>query len=173
MTRLVSTALLVLAAGGGPQDAQRHGLPPPDVVMPAEGARLPLAFHGGRPVVEARVNGKGPYRFYFDTGASGPVMGQKLARELGLRALGAARVKSGGDGPDAKLIEAEVVNLDLVELGGARLMDMRVVAMDRGRLGDADAPEGVFSPASFPGFLVTLDYPRKELRLRRGKLGAP
>jgi hypothetical protein len=168
----LSLSLSVAAAVAWGQPVQRQLAHPPVVRLGAEEARIPMAFHGGRPVVEARVNGKGPYRFYLDTGASGPVVSQKLAGELSLEVLGSAAVKSGGDAEDKQPIPAQLVRIDRLELGSASLTDVRIVAMDRARLGGREAPVGVLSPAMFPGFLVTLDYPKREVRIRAGELGA-
>ena len=41
---------------------------------------------GGRPVVDLKINGKGPYRFVLDTGATATVIGEELSRELSLPA---------------------------------------------------------------------------------------
>jgi hypothetical protein len=165
---------IVLATGSTwAQVERRQDVPVGLIELGTEVVRVPLAFDGGRPVVEARVNGKGPYRFYFDTGASGPVVSQKLARELKLDVIGEAGVKSGGDKADQKPIPAQVVRADRLELGAAKLSAVILVAMDRARLGGQDAPVGVLSPAMFPGYLVSLDYPKKELRIRAGELGKP
>jgi hypothetical protein len=174
MAMLSSLVALVLVAGmAQAQVQQRHDFPPPQVELGGGEVRVPLTFVGGRPVVEARINGKGPFRFYFDTGASGPVIGQKLARELDLEVIGAAAVKSGGDAPEKKPIPAEVVRLKEVELGGAKLAAVHVVAMDRAALGDKDAPDGVLSPALFRGYVVAIDYPKQEMRIRAGQLEQP
>jgi hypothetical protein len=169
----LTIACLLLAAGSARGQLVRDALPAPDVRVPAEGVRVPLNLYGGRPVVEVRVNGRGPYRFYFDTGASGPVLGERLARELNLPQVGQAAVKSGGDAPGKNPIAARLVRLDNLELGAVRLAAVTVVAMDHGRLGGADAPLGVLSPALFRGLLVTLDFSNKELRVRPGELGTP
>lgn len=47
--------------------------------------RVPMTLSDARmPVVEVRLNGKGPYRFILDTGATHTIIRQSLARELGL-----------------------------------------------------------------------------------------
>jgi hypothetical protein len=159
--------------------AQREHLPTPMVEIGKNEVRLPLTFSGGRPVVEVRLNGKGPYRFYFDTGASGPVMSQRVSKELGLKVIGVAGVKSGGDGPEAKPIQADIVDLHTIDFGSVKLLSVRMVAMDRAKLGGEDAPVGVLSPAMFRGHLenqgclVAVDYARKELRIRPGALPQP
>ena len=97
-------------------------------------AKIPMTFRGARPVVEIRINGKGPFKFYFDTGASGPVMSLKLAKELGLEQIGEAQIMSGGDGPDKKPIPGQIVKLDSVDFGSVKISNLWIVAMDRAQL---------------------------------------
>jgi hypothetical protein len=130
-----------------------------------------MDLRAGRPVVEARVNGQGPYRFYFDTGASGPVVSQNLATDLKLNVIGQAEVKSGGDAPGKKSIPGRLVLVDQLELGAAQLSGVVIVAMDLSKLGKEGAPVGVLSPAMFRGYLVTLDFPKNEIRIQSGQLG--
>jgi hypothetical protein len=169
----IALTLLLVAVPARGQVEVRHTLPQPAIEMAAEGVRVPMSFRVGRPTVEARLNGQGPYRFYFDTGASGPVISQKLATELKFDVVGEVQMKSGGDAPDKKPIPGQLVRIERLELGIAKITGAIVAAMDRARLGGADAPVGVLSPATFSGYLVTLDYPKKELRIRSGRLGAP
>jgi hypothetical protein len=165
--------LFLTATVAWAQPVHRQEMPPPKIELGAEVVRMPMTFQGGRPLVEARVDGKGPYRFYFDTGASGPVMSQKLAAELHLEVKGEAAVKSGGDAEGKAPIPAQLVHINRLELGAATLSDVLIVAMDRARLEGRGQPVGVLSPAMFPGYLVTLDYPKKEIRIRAGELGTP
>jgi hypothetical protein len=174
MRGICLTVVFFLAAGAawGQAGGQRE-LPLPEIALGAEALRLPMSFRGGRPVVEARVNDRGPYAFYFDTGASGPVISRRLTDELKLPVLGEAAVKSGGDAADKEPIPAQLVLIDRLQLGVAKLSEVNIISMDRGRLGDREAPVGVLSPAMFQGYLVTLDYPKKEIRIRCGELGEP
>lgn len=181
----IAAPMMALVAHFVTADAARaqqgHDHAPTPVVEIAGGgeARVPLTFSGPRPVVQIKINGKGPYRFYFDTGASGAVMSQKLADELGLKQIGIAQVNSGGDGPDQKPIEAQIVRLDDVDLSGVKLSNVWIVAMDRIQLGDANAPVGVLSPNLFKGhledrgYLMAIDYAKKEVRFRQGSLDEP
>jgi hypothetical protein len=155
------------------QTRELRELHAPKIDLGSEMLRVPMGFRGGRVVVEARVNDKGPYSFYFDTGASGPVISQALADELKLPIMGEAGVKSGGDAADQKPIPAHVVRINQLQLGPAQLSDIHIVSMNRIQLEGQHAPVGVLSPAMFPGYLVTLDYPKKEIRIRSGKLGNP
>jgi hypothetical protein len=165
------TICVSLIAGSACGQAAKR--PAPTIDLGAEEVCMPMTFRGGRPVVEARVNGNGPFHFYFDTGASGPVISKKLAEDLKLNVIGEVGVKSGGDAADKKPIPAKLVRVDRLTLASANLSALTIAAMDRARLGGQDAPVGVLSPAMFPGHLVTLDYPKKELRIRLGELGTP
>jgi Retroviral aspartyl protease len=42
---------------------------PAGIEVPKDGVTIPMQDMGGRPVVEIKINGKGPYRFILDTGA--------------------------------------------------------------------------------------------------------
>lgn len=170
MTKYTSSILLIVAAGvARGQTHQEHGPAAPKIVLGGEELRLPFSLMRGKLLVEAGVNGKGPYRFWFDTGASGSVISQSLARELGLKSVGQVAVR-GGSGPN---LSGELVTVDEIALGTAKLSGVTLVAMDLSRVGVQDAPVGVLSPVLFPGHLVSIDYAKRIIRIRPGELPAP
>src|SRR5262249_39914903 len=123
-----------------------------------------------KPVVEVKINGKGPYRFFLDTGAQGCVLDQELADDLKLPVLGEGQISS----PGGKGLAAKKVRLDRLEGGDAVRSAVPAYAFDRSQLYKAkDAPRGVLSAGIFPRFLVTLDYPQSRFVIRRGQLPAP
>ncbi len=73
--RITIIALLLIAVLvilGLYQHAVHGHLPPPERLrLSAAKVTVPLTFFGGRPVVDVKVNGKGPFRFICDTGAAG------------------------------------------------------------------------------------------------------
>jgi Aspartyl protease len=123
---------------------------PADVTIPAGGDNVPMLDFGGRPVVEVAINGKGPYKLIFDTGASINVVDSTLAAELSL---------------DSKPTIQEV----RVGKIAARNVPAFVNPISQ-MLGSGDVPRGVLSASSFPGNLVIFDYPSKKIRFRRGAL---
>jgi hypothetical protein len=169
----VAFAFFLVVGSAWGQVERRFTLPEPVIEMGSRTTRIPFDPRGGRPTVEARLNGQGPYRFYFDTGASGPVMSQRFATELKLNSIGEVQVKSGGDAPDKKPLPGRLVLVDRLELGSAKLSAVIIAAMDRSTLEKDGAPVGVLSPAMFSGYLVTMDFPKKEIRIRPGDLAAP
>ena len=124
---------------------------PHAVSVPAPGDTFTMLDFGGRPVVEAIINGKGPFKLIVDTGASVTVLDTSLATQLGLA------------GTDA---EVEELRIGLVAL--ARL-DVFVAPISRMLHGD-DVPRGVLSASAFPGHLVTFDYPARKFVVQRGAL---
>ena len=166
---LVLLSLGALAGADEPNPVPEKPTPAKIELRTAE-VSVPMHWFGKRPVVEVKINAKGPYRFFLDTGAQGSVLDQGLADELKLPVVGKARVGS----PGGKGLPANQVRLDRVEVGDAVLSGVPAVAFDRSFLDlGKDTPQGVLSASTFPGFLVTLDYPESRLVIRRGQLPAP
>ena len=93
---LLSAALL--PAQGAPRASTRIDVPP-------GGTTVPMLDLGGRPMVQVRINGKGPYSVMLDTGANVTVIDETLVKELGLDsqssgALEIDEVRLGDFGPD-------------------------------------------------------------------------
>jgi hypothetical protein len=148
-----------------------EALPLGTVQLPSGGATVPMESWGGRPVVSVVIDGKGPYRFVLDTGASGGVMTHTLARDLGLRSLREIEVMSPGSSAPRK---GSVVIVGEMRIGSAIVQGAALTAMDLSAVFRAEGtPVGVLSAAGFPGHLLTFDYPRRAIRLRAGALPSP
>jgi hypothetical protein len=106
---------------------------------------------GGRPVVEVKINGKGPFPFILDTGATNTVIDSGLSDELSL-------------GESGRIKELMIGAIKMTDL---EVDDISVTAM----FGKVEKPpRGVLSALSFPGFVLTFDYPGKKITLRKGAL---
>ena len=74
--KLAMSILLVARALTAATQVQTHAGPqipaPAGIVVPRDGVTIPMQDMGGRPVVEIKINGKGPYRFILDTGVPQP-----------------------------------------------------------------------------------------------------
>ena len=125
-----------------------------NVTLPAKTASVPMLSFGGRPGVNVKINGQGPFPFVVDTGASQTVIDATLA--------GALSLNSGGGGAVIKQLE----------IGEASVRDMSVIIGPiLGMPGEGGSPRGVLSAISFPGYLLTFDFPRKQVTIRSGALG--
>jgi predicted aspartyl protease len=162
---LIVVSCLCFISGAPAQEP--HAPPPPKVEMNVPEVSLPLHWSRRNPVVDVKINGQGPFRFFLDTGAQGSVLGLDLAEELHLPVLGEARVGS----PGGKGLPAKRVRLDRVDVGEAVLTGVTAMAFDRSSIsGGKDNPRGVLSAKSFPGYLLTVNYPKERLVIRPGEL---
>lgn len=165
----ITTALLLslLVVSVAAQNIRRPG--PPEKTVFTDPVRLPFTFDGHLPVVEVKINGEGPFRFALDTGLAGQItIGRDLATKLKLEKVGEARTSDpSGQNPQTR----DVVRMDSLELGGARFEGVS------GTVRPGNLPErssaGILGYALFHELLLTLDYPKKELRLDRGALPEP
>ena len=162
-------AAVALAQHGGPHGPMRISPAPVAVEVPAVGLTLPMQDVGGRPVVDVRINGKGPYRFIFDTGASLTVIDSELKDELALSPVPGMRAAAPGHGGPAPTI----LSVDSLVVGSATLRGLTVALMPFSGLPGDPKPRGVLSALSVHGHLVTFDYPAKKIRIAKGKLGDP
>jgi len=170
LTKIMISLLLAVCAvfaawaqmHGGPQAP-----PPPKIALPDGGVTFPMQDFGGRPVVEVMINGKGPFRFILDTGAVISVVSDVLSRELSLDPPAGMTIAAMGGGP-----APQIVAIHELRIGDAMLQDMIAAEMPLNLLKGENAPQGVLSAATFPGYLVTFDYPGKTISIKKGALGA-
>jgi Aspartyl protease len=156
---LISTGV---ASGQGPTGPTR-----PDEVIIRGPVDLPLTMTDHVPVIEAKINGKGPYRFALDSGFGGMVeVAATLAEQLALPAIGEMRAgdPSGRNPQTVRLFRAESVDVGSAHFGGVSVSDS-----SRGNPGDTD---GVIGLSLFQGLLVKFDYVNGRFGVRDGSLPA-
>jgi predicted aspartyl protease len=140
------------------------------ITLDAEVVRVPLDLDHGQPVVALMINGKGPFNFFVDSGAGGTVFNSDLAAELGLDSVGTAQI---GDPNNPGGIQAKIVHVDKLQMGGATFEDFDAVAWDRQFLRGAAAPRGVLGFPLYRELLATYDFPNKQLVFTKGELPQP
>jgi hypothetical protein len=165
---IVSLALAALVAAAYVQH-RTHAAPAPSLIdVPADGVTVPMQDFGGRPVVDVRIDGKGPYPFILDTGASITVIGDDLGRELSLAPQEGVHAGSPGDAPAPAIVTVRALGLGTATIGGFMAAVMPLASFFK----TEGAPRGVLSAASFPGYLVIFDYPGKRITIKKGALDA-
>lgn len=128
--------------------------------VPARGGPVGAEMNlvGGVIVVDARLNGRGPYRFILDTGATETILTPATARDLGLRA---------GDLP---AFPANAT-LDEMVVAGAQLSDLGVQVFDPPQARPLRLDQGL-DYAGLLGYtvlsqcLLDIDYSKRRVRLR-------
>ena len=139
---------------------------PTGIQVPGNGVTVPMQDMEGRPVVELKINGNGPYRFILDTGAVTTVVSDELSRELALTPPAGVQVAAANGGP-----APAIVLIHDVRIGNAVLEGVIAAVMPMGDLlKGKNAPRGVLSAASVPGYLLIYDYPGKHISIKKGAL---
>jgi predicted aspartyl protease len=151
-----------------PSAAQPSSVPA-RVDLGLEAHRIPFQLAAGRPIptLEVRVNGSEPQKLFLDTGASVTLLDLEFARSLGLALTPAEAL---GDPSGAPGVEAWSARLDRLEIGDVVWRDVPVVATDRRGFDVGQDVRGVLGLPLFADCLVTLDYPKLEIRVEHGSL---
>ncbi|MHC5003519.1 MAG: aspartyl protease family protein [Planctomycetota bacterium] len=160
-------------AGAGGADADRgataaprpSGAPARSRLGPGPG-RIPMRLEMGRPVIEATINGAGPFPFVLDTGAGVIVLDPDLVEELSLEPTGTTRI---GDPSAPEALEASTYTVASVGLGDATFEEVQAVAFaSLGRLG----ARGIIGLPVLYDAAATLDFPNEQLVLTRSPLAS-
>ncbi|HWA94788.1 MAG TPA: aspartyl protease family protein [Terracidiphilus sp.] len=126
----------------------------------------PMDLDYGKPYIQVMVNGKGPFRFVVDTGTGGDALvSPALATQLHLPVVGQANL-SDPSGQGSQL--APIVLIDSLEFAGINFTGVR--AVDHGFFAEAGQCDGVLGFTLFRSFLLTLDFPNRQILLEQGSL---
>jgi hypothetical protein len=111
--------------------------------------------------VQIKINGKGPYRVIFDTGAPVTLLNTKIAKESGVLGKNA---KGGGFGLFGMAGQAKIKEL---QVGDLKAADVPAIIMDHptvDAISKALGPiEGIVGFPFFARYKMTLDYQAKEM----------
>jgi predicted aspartyl protease len=131
---------------------------------------LPMRFRGSMPAVEVMVNGQGPFLFAIDTGAQGTLrVDTSLVEKLALKKNGEVRAGD-GSGQNARVVET--VGVASVRIGDLEFKDLTAPTRDYNTSPNIAHIDGILGFGLFAGHLLTLDYPRKGVRIEKGELPA-
>lgn len=135
------------------------GAPREDLVM-----QVPFEVVDGRIYVQANVNGRGPFRFAVDTGASG--LGRadtSLVSALGLN-IGQPTANSDG----VKTAEADTTRFGSLDVGGLIRENVEVITRDyNSKMAPEAAFAGIVAREFFSDGLLIIDYPGKTISFSR------
>jgi hypothetical protein len=134
----------------------------------AEKEAVPFELSGGRIYVQAFVNGRGPYRFGFDTGASGVGRADtRLATELALPMVTQAQNSDG-----VAVTTTDVVSVESIRLGPVIQRKAELLSRDYNRnLKAGNQPMmGIIAREFFADKIIVIDYPARTIRFRDGAL---
>ncbi|MEP6589412.1 MAG: aspartyl protease family protein [Polaromonas sp.] len=155
--------MIVAVAGAGlmPSGLQART---PSVV-----STVPFELYKGHIFVSAYINGAGPYRFGFDTGASGDGRADALlTAELSLPKAGQSETSDG-----IRTATVDLVAVKSLRLGPVEKHNLELVSRDynSGRK-DEHSIMGIIGRDFVADWLVTIDDPKRTINFRRGHLRA-
>lgn len=134
-------------------EARRRVVAPPGITrLDSDVVKVRMVGTKTLPLVDAKLNGKGPYKLLVDSAANVTLLQTRVADELKLPVL--------RPGEASKL-----VSLESVQIGDAYFQDLVVGA----RSWNEDI-DGVIGFNLFTNCLLTLDYPGQRMILRKGAL---
>lgn len=111
---------------------------------------------------EVSINGKGPFEFVIDTGASQTVLSEKLAERLGLRPISQTLIHGvGGSGK----VPSRIYELGEVTVGDIKVSDLPVGAYSDPLL--TQVADGILGTSMLSDFVLTIDYPESTLSFSR------
>src|SRR5437899_12949280 len=141
---------------------------PKDIGVPAETAPGEVPFEMAPPndaaiIVPVKINGRGPFKFVLDTGATFTCIDQKLVDQLKLpewRGQSGAGVLAPTEGA------VKLVSIDTFEVGNTKATDMKACAIEFSRLqtGGLDV-RGLVGLNFLKSFQVKIDFKKKVLHL--------
>jgi hypothetical protein len=137
---------------------------PDDSTVAGEAATVPITYDGDV-VVEAILNGKGPFSFILDTGGH-DILTPDAAQALGLAGIGAG--VSGGAG--AGTLPEQYTRVERVDIGAATLRDQSFIIIplqyNTVERGARPLLAGILGVELFERFAVELNYGAQTLTLR-------
>lgn len=150
---------------GGEREPRRGGEGPGEVMIRGK-VQLPMDLTRHVPVIEAKVNGKGPFHFQVDTGFGGMIqVTPAVAKTLALPMIGES---IGGDPSGKNQRTMRVYSAESVDVGDAHFG--QVEAMEGGP--HFEGIDGVIGLQLFKSLIVTFDYPNSRFNVDGGALPA-
>jgi predicted aspartyl protease len=107
----------------------------------------------GRVMTHVKVNGKGPFRFVIDTGASRSTLAPHLAKALNLKQSGPNVMLNGVTG----VAEVPTVAVDSIEIGALKFEKQNLPVIFTSIMGNAD---GILGVAGFHDQRIEVDFKR-------------
>jgi predicted aspartyl protease len=139
---------------------------PAAAVCRAAGSSLeiPFTFFRNQILLEAEVNGKGPFQFVLDSGTFSSTVSLRLAKEL---KLPLDSRPAAGIGAGNRPVRARATRIERLRLGGLTLSDFPAAALDLAAASEQFRRplDGVLGNGFLSGRIIQIDYFHRRLRV--------
>ncbi len=150
------SALEMIDALGGKDIGATHAPPIPEPI-PFQ-TSLNLIF------VQLTIDGKGPFKFVVDTGATQIVLSEKLAESLKLKPITTTIMHGVGGGGR---VESKLYGLKELAIGGVRITNVPAGTFNDPLV--TQLADGILGTAALSDFVITINYPARLIELAAKK----
>jgi predicted aspartyl protease len=112
-------------------------------------------------VIPVFINGRGPYKFDLDTGATTSILSVEVAGRLNIRTVRNQRLITAGG-----LAVATIGSVDVVQIGAVRLLQTQIAVVEADFL-DKLQVDGILGSDYLKQFKISIDYTRRILSITR------
>ena len=137
------------------------------VDAPQNPAPIPLRKSLNLVFARVMINGRGPYEFAVDTGASQIVLSEKLAGDLGLTPVTSTIMHGVGGGGK---IDTKLYSVKEMTIGDVKIKNVPVGTFNDPLV--SQLADGIFSTAVLSDFILTVNYPGNQLEISRKRPAA-
>lgn len=143
----------------------------PQVPIDVKSATVPFEIIGSKHMaVLIKINGKGPYRVIFDTGAPISLISSKVARETGLIKSSPKTGESSTSKPMTPMMGMYgMQKVKEFQVGDVKAKDIQIIVMDHptvAAIGEVVGPiEGIVGFPFFAKFRTTVNYENKTMTM--------
>lgn len=154
---------LLLAVSGDAAVDNRH-----QATEGATLATLPIELTRRGAVIEAGVDGRGPFRLIVDSGAEVTYLSHEIVGSLG---DDVEVIRSAESIADRDARKKATIQLKTITLGNLTLEGVPAVVVDLSTIfGESDTPDGLLGFPVFADYLLSLDLPGERLHVLGGSL---
>jgi len=129
---------------------------------------IPFEWNNDKIHFEVMVNGKGPFPFMFDTGASGEGrIDSALVAQLSIPIVGQT-----GNSDGVNVNNVDVANVASIEIGHYKREQLELLSRNYNRNPRAGVKPimGIIGESFFEAYLITIDCKKQELTISKGNL---
>ena len=126
---------------------------------------IPIDLSTQRPIIALNINGKGHYKFIFDTGAGRNFIDEELSKELKLEAIGKDSI--GSPGTNRQVMSNRVL---VSQISITNALTSKGINMNTMPLRKMLPVDGVIGGFFFKNYLLFIDYPKSILKITQGEL---
>jgi len=127
-----------------------------------------------RPIITVKgtINGKGPFSFIFDTGASLTIVEKQTAEKLGLSSDASATREAIGAGGT---LVSSLLNVGSIKIDDIEAKDIQAAVLDLANVAKCGCIAGLAGIIGYnfvKDYRVIIDYPKQEIHFEKHELRA-